>query len=61
VVDVYVNYLRKKLGAAATGFGRAETVIETVRGEGYMLGIGMGKKQVERVGGVFGIGVQVHA
>jgi DNA-binding response OmpR family regulator len=38
VVDVYVNYLRKKLGA---GGGDAETgycVIETVRGEGYQMG-----------------------
>lgn len=41
VVDVYVNYLRKKLGAArleAHGdlFG-PDRVIETVRGEGYVM------------------------
>ncbi len=40
VVDVYVNYLRKKLGAAR--YGASETtandrVIETVRGVGYMM------------------------
>ena len=37
VVDVYVNYLRRKLGAASpedTTF----SVIETVRGEGYRMG-----------------------
>lgn len=37
VVDVYVNYLRKKLGAAS-GEGDAYAVIETVRGEGYRMG-----------------------
>ena len=41
VVDVYVNYLRKKLGAAraevyGSEFG-PDQVIETVRGEGYMM------------------------
>lgn len=41
VVDVYVNYLRKKLGAArsqahADLFG-PDRVIETVRGEGYVM------------------------
>jgi len=41
VVDVYVNYLRKKLGAARSElygdmFG-PDRVIETVRGEGYMM------------------------
>jgi len=40
-VDVYVNYLRKKLGAARSEvygdlFG-PDRVIETVRGEGYMM------------------------
>ncbi len=39
VVDVYVNYLRKKLGfASATGDDGS--VIETVRGEGYRMGGG---------------------
>jgi DNA-binding response OmpR family regulator len=41
VVDVYVNYLRKKLGAARSAlygdrFG-PDRVIETVRGEGYTM------------------------
>jgi DNA-binding response OmpR family regulator len=37
VVDVYINYLRKKLGAAG-GEGRSvSSVIETVRGEGYQM------------------------
>jgi DNA-binding response OmpR family regulator len=35
VVDVYVNYLRKKL---AVGEGATSAVIETVRGEGYQVG-----------------------
>jgi DNA-binding response OmpR family regulator len=33
VVDVYVNYLRRKLGATAT------PLIQTVRGEGYAIGL----------------------
>jgi DNA-binding response OmpR family regulator len=37
VVDVYINYLRKKLGAVAEG-GAGIGVIETVRGEGYKMG-----------------------
>ena len=44
VVDVYVNYLRRKLGAARVGSGGAEggeagvdRVIETIRGEGYAM------------------------
>jgi len=46
VVDVYVNYLRKKLGAgqppvvcAAGGEMEADRLIDTVRGEGYSIGI----------------------
>ena len=43
VVDVYVNYLRKKLGAArAEVYGDLfgpDRVIETVRGEGYMMAV----------------------
>jgi DNA-binding response OmpR family regulator len=35
VVDVYVNYLRRKLAPAP---GSKETVIHTVRGTGYRLG-----------------------
>jgi DNA-binding response OmpR family regulator len=45
VVDVYVNYLRKKLSAgqpaafsAARGETEADRLIETVRGEGYAMG-----------------------
>jgi DNA-binding response OmpR family regulator len=38
VVDVYVNYLRKKLGAACVD-GDDGSVIETVRGEGYRMGV----------------------
>ncbi|GGA56274.1 DNA-binding response regulator [Edaphobacter acidisoli] len=34
VVDVYVNYLRRKLGSDGDGYA----VIETVRGEGYRMG-----------------------
>jgi DNA-binding response OmpR family regulator len=36
VVDVYINYLRRKLGAASPG--RRADLIETVRGSGYRLG-----------------------
>jgi DNA-binding response OmpR family regulator len=38
VVDVYVNYLRKKLGAASVEDDAGYPVIETVRGEGYQMG-----------------------
>ena len=38
VVDVYVNYLRKKLGAAGVDGDASYSVIETVRGEGYQMG-----------------------
>ena len=38
VVDVYVNYLRKKLGAASADDDAGHGVIETVRGEGYRMG-----------------------
>lgn len=41
VVDVYINYLRKKLGAVSMDGDVGYSVIETVRGEGYqMSGIG---------------------
>ena len=56
VVDVYVNYLRKKLADAHPDGGAAPCVIETVRGAGYMLGprpqpfpAEMQKKAVQRV------------
>jgi DNA-binding response OmpR family regulator len=38
VVDVYINYLRRKLAAAHPLGELAPEVIETVRGEGYRLG-----------------------
>lgn len=50
VVDVYVNYLRKKLGAAGVDEDAGPSVIETVRGEGYQMGGGLQKKTVARVG-----------
>ena len=37
VVDVYINYLRKKLGAVAAKDDSGCRVIETVRGEGYKM------------------------
>jgi DNA-binding response OmpR family regulator len=37
VVDVYINYLRKKLSQAHGDGGPGVPVIETVRGEGYRL------------------------
>lgn len=41
VIDVYINYLRKKLGPGADtgGFGSStgDRIIETVRGEGYAI------------------------
>jgi DNA-binding response OmpR family regulator len=40
VVDVYVNYLRRKLGAASVDGDEGYPVIETVRGEGYRMGTG---------------------
>jgi DNA-binding response OmpR family regulator len=47
VVDVYINYLRKKLGSAWMGEGTDSSVILTVRGEGYRMG---GKNLPARVG-----------
>jgi DNA-binding response OmpR family regulator len=38
VVDVYVNYLRRKLGAVSVDGDEGGNVIETVRGEGYRMG-----------------------
>jgi DNA-binding response OmpR family regulator len=46
VVDVYVNYLRRKLGAVSVDGDIGNSVIETVRGEGYRMG-GL-KKMVAR-------------
>jgi len=57
VVDVYVNYLRKKLGAVSVDGDSGGLVIETVRGEGYRMG-GTPKKLVARVS-AYSAGVQL--
>jgi DNA-binding response OmpR family regulator len=46
VVDVYVNYVRRKLAAAVPDNDVAGSVIETIRGEGYCMG--RGSKPVAR-------------
>ena len=46
VVDVYINYLRKKLGAASVDDDAGHGVIETVRGEGYRMGSAEKKQPV---------------
>jgi DNA-binding response OmpR family regulator len=48
VVDVYVNYLRRKLAVAGSEGELGASVIETVRGEGYRMSVG--RKTVGRVG-----------
>jgi DNA-binding response OmpR family regulator len=45
VVDVYINYLRKKLGAASVDDDAGHGVIETVRGEGYRMGAAAKRQQ----------------
>jgi len=54
VVDVYINYLRRKLSAAISEDGSSENahdgLIETVRGSGYRLG-GPGRKSIVPVPG----------
>jgi DNA-binding response OmpR family regulator len=52
VVDVYVNYLRRKVDDASDSqaFADCGGLIETVRGAGYRLG-GPGRKPVARVPG----------
>lgn len=57
VVDVYVNYLRKKLGAVSVDEDSGGLVIETVRGEGYRMG-GTQKKITARVS-AYSAGVQL--
>jgi DNA-binding response OmpR family regulator len=47
VVDVYINYLRKKLGAGSLEEETGYSVIETVRGEGYQMG--SSRKMSQRV------------
>ena len=52
VVDVYVNYLRKKLAPCdPAAFQGLDHVIETVRGEGYSLAPGGLRKPMGRVPG----------
>jgi DNA-binding response OmpR family regulator len=48
VVDVYINYLRRKLVTAGVDGDLGTSVIETVRGEGYRMSVG--RKGVARVG-----------
>jgi len=48
VVDVYVNYLRRKLAAASADGDVGASVIETVRGEGYRMSCV--RKSVSRAG-----------
>lgn len=57
VVDVYVNYLRKKLSGpdarapmGVPGASSADRVIETVRGEGYSIALSGAKRPVRSVG-----------
>jgi DNA-binding winged helix-turn-helix (wHTH) protein len=60
VVDVYINYLRRKLAAAhplEKAGGPVPELIETVRGSGYMLRDGrpvapseLGRKPAQRAG-----------
>jgi len=63
VVDVYVNYLRKKLGPVGLSDDGGHAVIETIRGEGYRMGggsVGV-RKQPERVGAHAGRAVWARA
>ena len=55
VVDVYINYLRRKLAAAHPAGDAGPDLIETVRGAGYMLGgptaePGFARKGMHRAG-----------
>ncbi len=53
VVDVYVNYLRKKLAPAGHTGGSGDTVIETIRGSGYVIGATAAMKKPVRSEGAF--------
>ena len=55
VVDVYVNYLRKKLGGVPEEGVSTGRVIETVRGEGYRIALKLGRKPVRSIGEEQGI------
>jgi DNA-binding response OmpR family regulator len=53
IVEVYINYLRKKLGRMGVAERGASSVIRTVRGEGYVL---MAANQpAPEPGGIFGL------
>ena len=57
VVDVYVNYLRKKLAPAGQAGSSGEAIIETIRGSGYVIGGMSGmKKPVRAAAGFLGAG-----
>ena len=69
VVDVYVNYLRKKLGAArregTADFAGPDRIIDTVRGEGYVMvdaaqKMAPGRITAESLPGMWGMGL-AHA
>jgi DNA-binding response OmpR family regulator len=64
VVDVYVNYVRRKVDDGARdphAFGGCGGLIETVRGSGYRLG-GLGRKPVARVPGqMAAVGTMAYA
>lgn len=49
VLDVYVNYLRRKLGSAWAGVGDAASLIETVRGAGYRMAAVVPKSSGDRL------------
>lgn len=48
IVEVYINYLRKKLGQAGLHGSRHECLIRTVRGEGYVLARSRPERVAER-------------
>jgi DNA-binding response OmpR family regulator len=51
VFEVYINYLRRKLGQTRLHGSGLECVIQTVRGEGYLLaGGGLARGALDRLG-----------
>jgi DNA-binding response OmpR family regulator len=56
VVDVYVNYVRKKLGAAGGSDDAGHAVIETVRGEGYRMSSSGGERKQPGRAQVYSVG-----
>lgn len=58
VVDVYINYLRKKLGEAREGSDSQAAVIETVRGEGYRMA-SVRKRPLSTEGYMAGLGAGI--